>query len=46
MEVLQGIKDLLGNMQIVLDTGELVGATVGKYNAALGQLEVAAERGV
>jgi hypothetical protein len=46
MEALQSIKDLLGNMQIVLDTGELVGATVGKYNAALGQLEVAAERGV
>lgn len=46
MEVLQGIKDLLGNMQIVLDTGELVGATAEKYNAVLGQFEVAAERGV
>lgn len=28
----------LGNQQIVLDTGALVGQTVGQYNAALGKL--------
>ena len=28
----------LGNMQIVLDTGALVGQTVGAYDVALGQL--------
>ena len=33
-----GMLPSLGNMQIVLDTGALVGQTVGAYDVALGQL--------
>ena len=36
----------LGNQQIVLDTGALVGQTVSQYNAALGKLYVYDQRSV
>lgn len=36
----------LGNQQIVLDTGALVGQTVGQYNAALGKLYTYDQRNV
>lgn len=43
---LSGALPGLGNQQIVLDTGALVGQTVNQYNAALGKLYVYDQRSV
>ena len=43
---LGGVLPGLGNQQIVLDTGALVGQTVGQYNAALGKLYTYDQRSV
>ena len=43
---LAGTLPSLGNQQIVLDTGALVGQTVNQYNAALGKLLTQDQRSV
>lgn len=43
---LDGIYDRLGRLQVVLDTGVLVGETVDQYDEALAAKQLLAERGV
>lgn len=46
VDLLTGIYDRLGRLQIVLDTGALVGETIEKINAALGGMQLLRARGV
>lgn len=39
------MQDAMENMQIVMDTGALVGSTVGAYDKALGQKQIYSKRG-
>lgn len=39
------MQDAMENMQIVMDTGALVGSTVGAYDKALGQQQIYSKRG-
>lgn len=43
---LDGIYERLGRLQVVLDTGTLVGETVDQYDAALAERQMLAARGV
>lgn len=43
---LDGIYERLGRLQVVLDTGALVGETVDQYDAALAERQMLAARGV
>ena len=44
-KALAALGDRIENMKVMLDSGELVGATASKYDRALSRRQMMAERG-